>query len=317
MIGSDSMEYFTSEKHYHTLNNYLADRFHTKVFKVSLNGNFTCPNRDGTIGRGGCLFCSEEGSGDYAGERSMSLTEQFHSILKMMKEKWPEGKYIAYLQANTNTYAPLEVLKQKYEEIINIDPNIVIFSIATRPDCLSDEVIAYLGELNKRIEVWVELGFQTVHEQTSKFLNRGYKNDVFIDAVRRLRAQSITTIVHIINGLPGETKEMMIETATFLNSLDIQGIKIHMLHIMKNTPLAKVYETSPFKVLDLMEYVNILISQLEVLRPEIVIHRITGDAPKDLLITPTWTLKKFVVMDEIDKKMRKETIFQGDKICTR
>lgn len=309
------MTYFTNEKHYHTLNNYLSNKYQSKVFKVSLNGNFTCPNRDGTISPVGCLFCSEAGSGDYAGERTESLTEQFQRVLTRMKEKWPEGKYIAYLQANTNTYAPLTILKEKYEEIINIDPNIIIFSIATRPDCLSDEIIDYLAELNQRIEVWVELGFQTCHESTSKFINRGYPNEVFLEAVQKLRAHNLTTIVHIINGLPHETKEMMIETTKFLNKLDIQGIKIHMLHVMKNTPLGRLYLKNPFPILSLFEYIDIVVSQLEQLRKEIVIHRVTGDSPKNLLIEPAWTLKKFVVLNEIDKLMRRKGIYQGDKVC--
>ncbi|HHU80287.1 MAG: TIGR01212 family radical SAM protein [Bacilli bacterium] len=309
------MKYFTKEKYYHTLNNYLTNKYHTKVFKVSLNGNFTCPNRDGTISSLGCLFCSESGSGDFAGEKTETLTEQFQNVLTRMKEKWPEGKYIAYLQANTNTYAPLDELKEKYEEIIKIDPNIIIFSIATRPDCLSDEVIEYLAELNKRVEIWVELGFQTCHERSAKFINRGYSNEVFVESVNKLRAHNLTTIVHIINGLPNETKEMMIETAKFLNNLDIQGIKIHMLHVMKNTPLGELYMKKPFNLLTRDEYVDVVVNQLEHLRKEIVIHRVTGDAPKDLLIEPTWTLKKFVVLNEIDKLMRKEHRFQGDKVC--
>lgn len=309
------MTYFTNEKHYHTLNNYLSNKYQAKVFKVSLNGNFTCPNRDGAISSIGCLFCSEAGSGDYAGEKTESLTEQFAHVLMRMKEKWPEGKYIAYLQANTNTYAPLPILRKKYEEIIKIDPNIIIFSIATRPDCLSEEIIDYLSELNQKIEVWVELGFQTCHEVTAKFINRGYHNEVFEQAVKSLRAKNITTIVHIINGLPGETKEMMIETAQYLNKFDIQGIKIHMLHVMKNTPLGRLYLKKPFPILSLFEYVDIVINQLEYLRPEIVIHRVTGDSPKELLIEPAWTLKKFVVMNEIDKLMRKKGIYQGDKVC--
>lgn len=308
------MKYFTKEKYYHTLNNYLTNKYHTKVFKVSLNGNFTCPNRDGTISSLGCLFCSESGSGDFAGEKTETLTEQFQNVLTRMKEKWPEGKYIAYLQANTNTYAPLDELKEKYEEIIKIDPNIIIFSIATRPDCLSDEVIEYLAELNKRVEIWVELGFQTCHERSAKFINRGYSNEVFVESVNKLRAHNLTTIVHIINGLPNETKEMMIETVKYLNHLDIQGVKIHSLFILKNTILGNIYQNNPFKVLSQEEYVDIVCEQIAYLKQNIIIHRLNGDAPKDLLIAPWWSVKKFVVMNEIDKEMKRRNYYQGCKL---
>lgn len=303
-----------NEKHYITLNNYLKNRFDKKVFKIALNGNFTCPNRDGTLSKKGCLFCSESGSGDFAGEKNKSFFDQFQDIKQMMEEKWPDGYYIAYLQANTNTYDTLENLEKKYNEIINLDPKIKIFSIATRPDCINDDIINLLQKINQQVEVWVELGFQTANEATAKFINRGYQNQCLEIAVMKLYQANITSIVHIINGLPGDTFDDYIATVKYLNKLPIQGIKIHMLHVMKNTPLASIYEQNPFPLLSLEEYVQVVTTQLRYLNNQIVIHRITGDSPKDLLIAPKWTLKKFVVMNEIDKLMRKENIYQGDKL---
>jgi len=303
---------FTTEKNYHTLNHYLRTRFFGKVFKVSLNAGFTCPNKDGLLSTEGCTFCSKSGSGDFAGPIEKSLTDQFSHVKTLLHHKWESAKYIAYFQANTNTYAPLPVLSACYEEVLGIDPNIVVLSIATRPDCLPQEVVDYLGRLNKSIEVWVELGFQTMHPITSKRINRGYDNSTFTDAVFRLRQQGISVIVHIIDGLPGESKEMMISTARFINQHDIQGVKIHLLHVMKDTALGESFLNNPFSILSLEEYVDIVTEQLRVLRKEIVIHRLTGDAPKDLLIEPLWSLKKFVVLNEIDKRMRKNHWFQGD-----
>ena len=309
------------EKHYITLNNYLKYKYNKKVFKISLNGNFSCPNRDGTISHTGCIFCSEKGSGDFAGEKTHSLKDQFFEVKQQMEKKWPDGYYIAYFQANTNTYAPLDELKSKYEQIITkdgpIDPKIKILAIATRPDCLSDEIIEYLSILNKKIKLIIELGFQTKHQKTINLINRGYNNDIFEQTLKKLQKENIETVVHIINGLPYETKEMMIETVKYLNDLKINGIKIHMLHIMKNTPLEKYYQENPFPILTLSEYTDIITTQLRYLNTSIVIHRVTGDSPKELLIKPLWTLKKFVVINEIDKLMRKEKIYQGDLLCTK
>ena len=308
------------EKHYVTLNNYLKSVYSKKVFKVSLNGDFSCPNRDGKISLNGCIFCSEKGSGDFAGEKSLPIKEQFYNIVKMMENKWNDGYYIAYFQANTNTYDTLENLKKRYEEIIKdgilLDDKIKILSIATRPDCLNEEIVSYLSEINKVIPVWIELGFQTMHHKTAILINRGYFNDTFVDAVNLLNKYNITTIVHIINGLPGETYDDMIETAKFLNNLPIHGVKIHMLHIMRNTPLEKYYSDTKFDVLSLEEYVKVVVNQLRYLNDNIVIHRVTGDSPKELLIEPMWTLKKFVVINEIDKYMRANKIYQGD-LCLK
>lgn len=312
LIGDFMQNLMNQEKHYITLNNYLRNRFKKKVYKISLNGDFTCPNRDGKISTKGCIFCSADGSGDFAGKRSDSFQDQFSQIKTKMWEKWRDGYYIAYLQANTNTYSELTELRRKYYEIINLDPNIKIFSIATRPDCISDEIIALLTEINQKVEVWVELGFQTSNEATAKFINRGYQNRVFEETVKKLAEVKITTIIHIINGLPTDSKEDMLTTCRYLSKLPIQGIKIHMLHVMKNTPLGDEYQQKPFKLLTLEEYVEIVSLQLSYLNSQIVIHRLTGDAPKDLLLAPDWTLKKFIVLNEIDKYMRKNNIYQGD-----
>ena len=311
---------FNHEKHYLTLNNYLKDIYKKKVFKISLNGSFSCPNRDGKISTMGCIFCSEKGSGDFAGNPLKSIKDQFIEIKNMMKSKWSDGYYIAYFQANTNTYGTMEKLKQTYSQIVDkdylIDENVKILSIATRPDCLDEEIVMYLSDINKIIPVWIELGFQTMHEETSRLINRGYDNACFEKAIALLKKYNLTTIVHVINGLPYETKEMMVETVKYLNNLKIDGIKIHMLHIMKNTPLEEYYKLNKFKVLSLEEYVDIVVTELRYLDENIVIHRVTGDSPKDLLIEPMWTLKKFVVINEIDKLMRKENIYQGD-LCIK
>lgn len=311
---------FNDEKHYLTMNNYCLSRFGKKTFRISLNGGFSCPNRDGKISTLGCIFCSTKGSGDFAGERTDSLIVQFEKIKGIMQKKWPDGYYIAYFQANTNTYGSVDHLKEIYEQIVTksgpIDNNIKVLSIATRPDCINDEIINYLKELNQQLEVWIELGFQTSNEQTADFINRGYKNIIFENTLNKLKIANIHTIVHIINGLPYETTEDMLNTVKYVNNLRPDGIKIHMLHIMKNTPLEKIYHNNPFHVLTLEEYVEVVVTQLRYIDENIVIHRLTGDAPKELLIEPTWTLKKFIVLNEIDKKMRKDKIYQGD-LCTK
>ncbi|MFR7880281.1 MAG: TIGR01212 family radical SAM protein [Christensenellales bacterium] len=248
-------ELINDEKHYVTINNYLKSLYHKKVFKVALNGNFSCPNRDGTLSDSGCIFCSSKGSGDFAGEKSLTIREQFLSIVNKMKQKWPSGYYIAYFQANTNTYDSLENLKKRYNQIFDgknlLDENIKILSIATRPDCINEEIVKYLAQINQTIPVWIELGFQTMHQHTAIVINRGYVNDTFEKAIQLLKKYQLSTIVHIINGLPGETKDDMIETVKYLNTLQINGIKIHMLHIMKETPLEKYYQNYPFHILTL------------------------------------------------------------------
>ncbi len=304
-------KYSLDNKRYHTLNYFLKSKFHTKVMKISLNAGFTCPNIDGTKGYGGCIYCSN-GSGDFAGKKEEDLKTQFYNVKKMMEKKWPNAKCIAYFQANTNTYAPVNVLKEKYESVLNLD-GVVGLDIATRSDAITDECLDYLEELNKRTFLIVELGLQTIHDRTSKLINRCNSLDNFTDMVKKLRERKINVVVHIINGLPGETKKDMLETVKYLNRLDIQGIKIHMLSVVKGTPLAKMYEENHFHVLTKKEYVDIVINQLELLREEIVINRITGDPKKEDLIEPNWLLKKFQVIDDIDKEMVKRNVYQGDK----
>lgn len=308
------MIYTNTQHRYNTLDQYLKEKFKEKVFKVALNGDFSCPNRDGTISNQGCIFCSEKGSGDFAGDKNDSLIDQFNTIKNIIHQKWKNASYIVYFQANTNTYAPIDKLKLLFEKAIALDPKIVAISIATRPDCLSDEIIAYLSDLNKRIPVWIELGLQTIHESTAKFINRGYSLPVFAQAIHNLRKNQIETIVHIINGLPNESKEMMLETIKYLNQFDIQGIKIHSLFILENTILGKIYQKNPFKLLSLEEYVDIVCEQIACLNKQVIIHRINGDAPKDLLIAPLWSIKKLVVMNEIDKEMKRRNYYQGCKL---
>lgn len=304
--------YSDDNKRYYTLDYFYKHKFNSKVFKISLNAGFTCPNIDGKVGTGGCIYCSSLGSGDFAGKESDDLITQFNNIKDMLHKKWPNGKYIGYFQAHTNTYADINVLKEKYETILNLD-NVVGLSIATRPDSISEECMNYLEELSKKTFLTVELGLQTIHEETSKFINRCHTLKCFEDCVNNLRKRNINVVVHIMNGLPNETKEMMIETVKYLNKLDIQGIKIHMLHVLKNTKLGKIYLEKPFHILTREEYVDIVIEQLEHLRPKIVINRITGDPDKNELIEPTWLIKKFCVLNEIDKEMVKRNVYQGDK----
>lgn len=313
----DSMEnkfiYSDSNKRYHTLDYFYKHKFNSKVFKVSLNAGFTCPNKDGKVGTRGCIYCSKSGSGDYAGNPNDNLLKQFDEVKNIMNKKWSNSKYIGYFQANTNTYAPLNVLKEKYELILNLD-NVVGLSIATRPDSITDECLDYLEELNKKTYLTVELGLQTIHEKTSMLINRCCSLECFNNMVEKLRSRNINVVVHIINGLPYETKSMMIETIKYLNNLDIQGIKIHMLHILKDTDLASMYEKENFHVLTREEYVDIVCSQLEYLRPEIVINRITGDPKASELIEPDWLIKKFGVLNEIDKELARRDSYQGIKV---
>lgn len=297
-------------KRYYTLDYFYKHTFHSKVFKVSLNGGFSCPNLDGTVGSGGCIYCSKLGSGEFAGNKTESIEEQFQRIKANMLKKWPTAKYIGYFQARTNTYAPLEELKSKYEIVLQQE-GVIGLSIATRPDAITNECLNYLEELSKRTYLTVELGLQTIHPKTSKFINRCHSLECFEKMVIKLRNKNINVVVHIINGLPNETKEMMIETIKYLNQFDIQGIKIHMLSILKNTPLETYYKLTPFHVLSKEEYIDIVCSQLEVLNPDIVIHRITGDPKKEDLIEPDWLLKKFVVLNDIDKEFNRRDTYQG------
>lgn len=298
------------DKQYNNLNYFLREKFGEKVFKISLDAGFSCPNRDGTISRGGCIYCSERGSGDFAGDRNFSICSQFHDIKSMMNKKWKSGKYIAYFQAYTNTYGDIKVLREKYEEALSQE-GVVALAIATRPDCLANDVIKLLSDLNKKVYTWVELGLQTTSEKTAKLINRGYTLKVFEDALYRLRANNIDTVVHSIFGLPGETKEDMIDTIKYLSNKDIQGIKLHLLHLLKETPLVNLYEQGKLKFLEQEEYVGLVTKAITMLPENIVIHRLTGDAPRNLLIGPMWSLKKWEVLNAIDNKLKEENLYQG------
>lgn len=297
-------------KRYHTWNYHLRKQFGHKVFKVSLDGGFDCPNRDGTVAYGGCTFCSAAGSGDFAGNRAEPIDIQFQKIKTIMHKKWKEGKYIAYFQAFTNTHAPVDVLREKYETALRQE-GVVGLSIATRPDCLPDDVVEYLAELNERTYLWVELGLQTVHEKTAELINRAHDFQTYLDGVEKLRKHNIRICSHIINGLPGETPEMMMETARAVTNMDVQGIKIHLLHLLKGTPMVKQYEKGLLEFLSFEEYVNIVCDQLEILPPEIIVHRITGDGPIDLMIGPMWSVNKWEVLNAIDRELERRDSYQG------
>ena len=307
-------KYSYNNKIYHTLDYYYKNKFNEKIFKISLNAGFSCPNIDGTVGYGGCIYCSKTGSGEFAGNIEDNIIDQFNKIKEMMHKKWPKAKYIGYFQARTNTYAPVEQLKKVYEPILEQE-NVVGLNIATRPDAITDECLEYLADLNKRTYLTIELGLQTIKEETTKLINRCHTLECFESMVKKLRENDIDVVVHIINGLPYETKEDMLNTVKYLNKLDIQGIKIHMLSITKDTPLAELYKKEPFHVLSKEEYIDIVIDQLELLREEIVIHRITGDPKLEDLIEPKWLIKKFCVLNDIDKEMVKRDTYQGAK-CT-
>lgn len=306
-------KYSLDNKRYHTLNYHLKEKYKSKVVKISLNANFTCPNIDGTKGYGGCIYCSKLGSGDFGGNKEKPLTEQFNDIKKIIDKKWPNSKYIAYFQARTNTYAPVNILKEKYESVLKIK-NVIGISIATRADAITDDCLEYLDELNKKTNLTIELGLQTIHDKTAKLINRCHTLKEFEETYKKLKEKNIETVVHIINGLPYETEEMMLETVKYLNKLNIDGIKIHMLNIIKDTPIEKLYEKEKFHILEKEEYINIVIKQLELLNPKIVIHRITSDPNPDELVTPKWLIKKFCVLNDIDKEMKKRNTYQGKKI---
>lgn len=299
-----------STTRYYTLNQYIQEQFGQKLYKVLLNGNFTCPNRDGTVGTGGCIFCSTKGSGDFACDGDLSIAEQIEQGKKMVKNKKEGQRYIAYFQAFTNTYGPVEYLRKIYTEAIE-HPDIAVLAIGTRPDCLPEDVLDLLEELNRIKPVWVELGLQTIHEETAGFIRRGYPLSVFQQAVEQLHRRQIDVVVHLILGLPNETNHMILESIEYLNQLPIQGIKLSLLHILKNTDLAGYYEQHPFHVYSMNEYVDLVADCIAHLREDIVLHRLTGDGPKELLVAPLWSCKKRVVMNTIHKKLKDDNIIQG------
>lgn len=286
---------------YTTLNSYLKEKFGCKVYKISLDCGFTCPNRDGTLGYGGCIFCSEGGSGDFAESRTLGVTEQIESGKEKVKNKIKSGKYIAYFQAFTNTYADVNTLKKLYTEAIN-HPDIVALSVATRPDCLEQEKVELLGKLNKIKPIFVELGLQTVNDKTAKYIRRGYTLDVYDDAVERLHEQGINVVTHIIIGLPYETKEDMLSSVKYVCKVT-DGIKLQLLHILKGTDLAKDYCEHKFEVLTLEEYTDIIAECVKIIPENVVIHRLTGDGAKKDLIAPLWSANKKKVLNTINKRL--------------
>lgn len=298
-------------KRYHTLNYFLRNKFGDKVFKISLDAGFTCPNRDGSISTGGCVFCGPRGSGDFAGT-SRDLVQQFEEVKEVMSKKWKDGKYIAYFQAYTNTYADVETLREKYYSVLNLE-GVVGIAIATRPDCLSVEILDLLEEISREKYIWVELGLQTIHERTAEIINRGYPLSTYIKAVQELKRRNIEVVTHVILGLPGENKEEMLQTVEFVANTGTQGIKLHLLHLVRDTELMHIYEKGQLRIMDMQEYVELVVSCIERIPEDMVIHRITGDGPRETLVEPKWSLKKWEVINSIEHQMMDCDTWQGKK----
>ncbi|HYF84320.1 MAG TPA: TIGR01212 family radical SAM protein [Clostridia bacterium] len=299
------------EKRYHTLNHFLREKFGDKVFKISLDAGFTCPNRDGSVSTGGCVFCSPRGSGDFAGTAG-NLVEQFHEVKSMMNKKWKAGRYIAYFQAYTNTYAAVETLRERYYSILNLE-DVVGIAVATRPDCLPMDVLDLLEEINSKTYLWVELGLQTMHEGTAKLINRGYGLDAYVASVKELKKRNIEVVTHEILGLPAENKQEMLQTVDFIANTGTQGIKLHLLHLLKNTKLVEMHQRGEFQLMSMEDYVETVVDCIERIPESMVIHRITGDGPRDTLIGPEWSLKKFEVINAIEHLMMDRDTWQGKK----
>ena len=302
--------YSDDNKRYHTWNYHLRHKFNKKVFKVALNAGFTCPNIDGTKGLGGCSYCSSSGSGDFAGDPAHSVLSQFEEVKERMHKKWSDALYIPYFQAHTNTYACADVLRSRFEPVLN-QSGVVGISIATRADCLEDDALKYLEELNHRTYLIVELGLQTIFDETGERINRCHTYAEFLDGYNKLKERGINICVHLINGLPGENSEMMVKSAKEVSKLNPHCVKLHLLHVLKGTRMAEELEEGKVKLLSLEEYVNIICNQLEVFSPETVIQRLTGDGGRESLIGPLWSLKKFVVLNEIDKELLRRGSYQG------
>jgi radical SAM protein (TIGR01212 family) len=298
------------DKRFHSLNYALREHFDCKIIKLSIDGGFTCPNRDGSIAKNGCIFCSEQGSGEFASSSSLSIENQIEEQISLLSTKWPNAKYIAYFQNFTSTYGSVEYLKKIYDSALSCN-NVVGLAIATRPDCLSIEVLNLLAEFNKKTFLWIELGLQSIHKSSADFIRRGYSLDVFDNAVNNLNERNIKSVVHIISNLPTESKEDYYSTLKYLNKKPIWGVKIHMLHILKNTDLEKYYLQNPFSLMNQDDYINLIVHSLEILRPDIVIHRITGDGKKEDLIAPRWTLNKRAVLNGVDKLLKSSDSYQG------
>lgn len=298
-------------KPYHSFDSMLKERFHGKVYKAALNGGMTCPNRDGTAGSGGCIFCSAGGSGDFAAPRTASVKEQAEAAKALVAGKIKgDASYIAYFQSYTNTYAPLPYLRALFTEAMAL-PDVCALSVATRPDCLPPETIALLNELSQKKPVWIELGLQTIHEKTAEFIRRGYSLDVFEDAYGRLKAAGIPVITHVILGLPGETREDMLKTVRYLAGKRVDGIKLQLLHVLKGTDLFPLYEAGAFRTLEMEEYFALAGDCLKLLPPETVVHRLTGDGPKRLLAAPLWSADKKKVLNGLHRYLKENGIFQG------
>lgn len=298
------------EKRYHSIDYDLKQTYKEKVYKITLNGGMSCPNRDGTLGNRGCIFCSAQGSGDFAGRACSSITTQLKEGKAELVKKRPVHSYIAYFQAFTNTYAPVDYLERIFMEAV-LDSDVKILSIATRPDCLGDDVLDLLSKINRIKPVWIELGLQTIHPSTAAYIRRGYELPVFERAVNELRRRGIEVIVHTILCLPGETEPMILDTLNYLNQQDIQGIKLQLLHILKGTDLAADYEIHPFYIPSMEEYIELLSRCIARLRPDITIHRLTGDGPGELLIAPLWTSNKRTVLNTLHSYLKRMDIWQG------
>lgn len=301
---------FWGEKRYYSVDYYLKNTFGEKVYRLSLNGGMTCPNRDGKLDTRGCIFCSAAGSGDFAQNARTSIPKQLSDAKAQIRLKRNCNKFIAYFQAYTNTYAPVEYLRAIFMEAIQ-DPDVVILSIATRPDCLSDEVLDLLQELIQIKPVWIELGLQTIHPKTSHFIRSGFTLECFHEAVEHLTARSIPVIVHVILGLPGETRKQMLETVSHVGALHVFGIKLQLLHVLSDTDLGTLYKEKPFALFTQEEYCQLIVDCLAILPPEITIHRLTGDGPKDLLIGPLWSSAKRSVLNQIHRELKSQDIWQG------
>ena len=289
---------------YYSLNQYLKDTFGEKVYKIALDGGFTCPHRDGTLGTGGCIFCSGAGAGEFAQNRGLSITQQLVQGKALLSKKIKDGKYIAYFQAFTNTYGPVERLRQLYEEALAPE-DIVALSVATRPDCLPQEVVELLAELNRKKPVWVELGLQTMHERTADYIRRGYPLRVYEDAVCRLKAAGITVITHVILGLPYETEQEMKQTVSYVGQSGVDGIKLQLLHVIRGTDLEREYLSGKFEVLTMEAYVKLVADCLELIPPQMVVHRLTGDGDKRTLVAPMWSADKKRVLNALNAELRK------------
>jgi len=303
---------FENKKRYRSWNEHLKEKFNTKIFKVPIDGGFTCPNRDGKKAFGGCTFCSKSGSGDTLVAPKKTIRKQFQEEVNFLHHKWPKARqYIVYFQNFTNTYASVPVLRERYEQVINL-ANVVGLSIGTRPDCLPNCVLDYLAEINQRTFLWVELGLQTTFARTSTLINRNHNYETYLTAVESLRKRKINVCTHLINGLPGETSDEMLENVRRVClASDIQGLKLHLLHLMKNTKMVRDYHAGRLKLMKKNDYVNLIVKQLEIVPKDIVIHRLTGDAPFDSIIGPMWSLKKWEILNAIDDELEKQNSWQG------